>query len=286
MKFSYSLVLLLLVGLGCEPRAQSGEGAHDTDTTTADTARQAPRVHPIVDAGEGQLFGASRDGRWLSADRTLESVGSTRRYRLYHLTDTLGTRKGTAPTPAAETCRNPEVRIPALPATVRDVMGVAGDWNAMPRSPTLQDTTQSVYKAAVAGYLRRRDLEIEETDVRLDQVLRVDLEGDGREEVLIVSNRRRGSETTALANDYGLVLLRRVVDGAVRQRPLDEEYYLETCVAECAPSSFWIAAVLDANGDGTMEVVTGFRYFEGEGKRIYSVDRNGAEPVLSWRCGV
>lgn len=286
MKCSYPLILLILLGLGCEPRAQSGEGTRDTDATTPDTARQAPRVHPIVDAGEGQLFGASRDGRWLSPDRTVGAVDSTRPYRLYRLTDTLGRRNGAAPTPAAETCRNPEVRISALPATARDVIGVAGDWNAMPRRPTLQDTTQLVYKAAVAAYLRRQDLEIEETDVRLDQVLRVDLEGNGREEVLIVSNRRRGSETTALANDYGLVLLRRVVDGRVRQRPLDEEYYLETCVAECAPSSFWIAAVLDANGDGTMEVVTGFRYFEGEGKRIYAVDRNGAEPVLSWRCGV
>lgn len=286
MKFSYSLVFLILLGLGCEPRAQSGEGARDTDTTTPDTVRQAPRLHPIVDAEEGQLFGGSQGGRWLSADRTVESVDSTRRYRLYRLTDTLGTRDGTAPSPAAETCRNPAVRIPSLSSPDRDVIGVAGDWNALPRRPTLQDTTQLVYKSAVAAYLRRQELEVEAEHVRLDQVLRVDLEGDGREEVLIVSNRQRGSETTALANDYGLVLLRRIVDGTVRQRPLDEEYYRETCVAECAPSSFWIAAVLDANGDGTMEVVTGFRYFEGEGKRIYAVEQGEAREVLSWRCGV
>lgn len=222
----------------------------------------------------------------MDADPAAERVDSIRRYRLYQLTDTLGTRAGTAPSSPAETCQNPTVRIRNRPPSDRDVIGVAGPWNALPRVPSVQDTTQRVYKAAVADVLRERDVEIEPATVRLDQVLRVDLEGDGTEEVLIVSHRRRGSATTALANDYALVLLRTVVEGTVHQRPLEEEYYPEKCLAECAPSTYWIAAVLDANGDGTMEVVTGFRYFEGEGKRLHAVDRDEPESVLSWRCGV
>lgn len=277
-------MLLVLLGLGCQPEAQPGEGTRDTTTANAPS-----RVHPIVDVGESQLFGASRGAQWLTADRAAEHLDSERSYRLYRLTDTLGTRTGPPPTISRETCRNPAVRIRPRPDTDRDVIGVAGEWNALPRRPRVQDTAQHVYKTAVADHLQQQGVEIEAGNVRLDQVLRVDLEGDGPEEVLIVSNRLRGSATTALANDYALVLLRRVADGEVRQIPLEEEFFLERCLGECAPSSYRIAAVLDTNGDGTMEVVTGFRYFEGEGKRIYSrtpSERDGAEPVLSWRCGV
>jgi len=46
----------------------------------------------------------------------------------------------------------------------------------------------------------------------------------------------------------------------VRERALEkefeEEYFREACLGECAPSTFRVVAVLDANGDGMMEVVT------------------------------
>jgi len=248
--------------------------------------REAPAVAPIVDVGEGQLFGASRGSEWLSADQASAYVEAGQRYRLVRLTDTLGTRTGSAPRPARETCDNPTVRIDPRPEGDRDVIAVGGTWNPLPRTPRVQDTTQTVYKAAVAEHLRRQGLEIDDAAVSLDQVLRVDLDGEGTMGVLLVSHRARGSVTSAQANDYGLVLLRTLVDGEVRQRALEEEYYQEACLGDCAPSTFRVAAVLDANGDGVMEVVTSTSYFEGRGKRVYAVEDGEPERVLSWGCGV
>ena len=277
------VLFFVLLGAECRSEAPSGE-ASSTEASTS--VQEDSPVVPIVDVDEGQLFGASRGDEWMPADRAAEHVEAGQRYRLVRLTDTLGTRTGSAPTPARETCDNPTVRIDSRPLAGRDVIAVGGGWNPLPRVPRVQDTTQTVYRAAVAEHLRRQGLEIDDAAVTLDQVLRVDLDGEGTMDVLLVSHRARGSATSAQANDYGLVLLRTLVDGEVRQRTLEAEYYREACLGDCAPSTFRVAAVLDANGDGTMEVVTATSYFEGRGKRVYAVDDGKPERVLSWRCGV
>ena len=270
--------MLLVLGAECRPGAPPGDEA-------SGTARESP-VAPIVDVGTGQLFGASRGGEWISAEKAVESVEAGQRYRRVRLTDTLGLGTGSSPGPATETCDNPMVRIQPRPKRPRDVIAVAGSWPLLPQTPRVQDSTQVVYKTAVAEHLRGQGIEIAAAAVSLNQVLRVDLDGEGAMEALIVSHRARGSATSARADDYGLVLLRTIVDGEVRQRAVEEEYYQEACLGECAPSTYRVAAVLDANGDGTMEVVTATSYFEGAGKRIHAVDRGEPERVLSWRCGV
>ncbi|MEF8815444.1 MAG: hypothetical protein V5A58_01515 [Salinibacter sp.] len=272
-------VLLLAFGAECRPEAASGDRA-------SGPARGSTAVAPIVDVGEGQLFGASRGDEWVSAGRAVDYVEAGQSYRLIQGNDTLGTRAGSASEPPRETCDNPAVQIRPRPASPRDVIAVAGSWPLLPRAPQVQDTTQAVYKTAVAQHLRGQGIEIEAAAVSLDQVLRVDLDGDETMEVLVVSHRARGSATSAQAGDYGLVLLRTVVDGAVRQRAVEAEYYREACLGECAPSTYRVAAVLDANGDETMEVVTAMSYFEGRGKRIYAIDDGEPGRVLSWRCGV
>ena len=273
------LVVLLVLGAECRPETPSGDKA-------SGGAPGSTAVAPIVDVGADQLFGASRGGEWISAEEAAKFVEAGQRYRLVRGRDTLGARTGSAPSPATETCDNPTVRIQPRPERPRDVIALTGAWSPLPRTPRVQDTTQAVYTTAVAEHLRGQGIEIAAAAVTLDQVLRVDLDGEGTMEALIVSHRVRGSATSARADDYGLVLLRTVVDGEVRQRALEAEYYREACLGECAPSTYRVAAVLDANGDGTMEVITATSYFEGSGKRVYAIDRGEPERVLSWRCGV
>lgn len=272
---------VLLLALGAECRSGT-----PSDAETPRAIHESTAVAPIVDVGEGQLFGASRGDEWIPAERAEEYVKAGEQYRLIQWTDSLGTRAGSAPRPARETCDNPTVQIDYRPQSPRDVIAVAGSWTVLPRVPRVRDTTQSVYKTAVAEHLHRHGIEIEAAAVSLDQVLRVDLDGEGTTEALIVSHRMRGSATSARADDYGLVLLRTLVDGEVRQRALEEDYFREACLGDCAPSTYRVAAVFDANGDGTMEVVTSTSYFEGRGKRVYAVDSGEPERVLSWRCGV
>ncbi len=63
------------------------------------------------------------------------------------------------------------------------VIGLAATWNALPRRPVIADATQSVYVEAVRDFLKTRG--IADPKVRITRILRVDLDGDGEEEVLI-----------------------------------------------------------------------------------------------------
>src|SRR4029077_16569535 len=63
------------------------------------------------------------------------------------------------------------------------VIGLAAAWNALPRKPLIADATQSVYMEAVRDFLKAHG--VADPKVQITRVLRVDLEGNGEEEVLI-----------------------------------------------------------------------------------------------------
>jgi len=63
------------------------------------------------------------------------------------------------------------------------VIGLAATWNALPRKPVIADATQSVYVEAVRDFLKSRG--VADPKVGITRILRVDLDGDGEEEVLI-----------------------------------------------------------------------------------------------------
>jgi hypothetical protein len=63
------------------------------------------------------------------------------------------------------------------------VIRLAAPWNALPRKPRIADTTQQVYVDAVRDFLKTKG--IEQPKVKIDNILRVDLDGDGEDEVLI-----------------------------------------------------------------------------------------------------
>ena len=69
------------------------------------------------------------------------------------------------------------------------MIGLAAAWNALPRKPVLPDSTQSVYVEAIRDFLKSRG--IADPKVQITRVVRVDLEGNGEEEVLIAGCARR-----------------------------------------------------------------------------------------------
>ena len=81
-----------------------------------------------------------------------------------------------------------------------------------------------------------------------------------------------------------MVLLRKIMKGEVQTIPLVEEYYFTGCIGECAPAVHRIAALLDLNGDGVIEVVLAWRDYEGRGKTVYQTEGDEVKKVLSWSC--
>ena len=177
------------------------------------------------------------------------------------------------------------------------VIGLDAPWSALPRKPMIADTTQSVYVEAVRDFLKTRG--IADPKVRITRILRVDLDGDGKEEVLIsATNYFTADKLEYLPaapfpeapirapgrGSYSVVILRRVVAGNVQTQIVAGEVYPKRNES-VAPNVYNVAAVLDLNGDGKLEVIVHSFYYEGGQTTIYRCEPDKIEEVLSVECG-
>lgn len=248
-------------------------------------ASSGAQPHPIVQAETGFLIGASTEGRWLEAKDAAKTLRPGLRLRVF------GLQKEMAPADAGKTASPgepcPETQVVELsPEPQRGAaVGIAAPWNPMPRSPRLEKV-QTHYVQAVREFLESRGLR--KPEVKITQTIRVDLEGDGEEEVLISATNYSATTgripSSAPAGSYSVVLLRRIANGKVVTQMLEGEFYREAKEFN-APSAYRVAAVLDLNGDGVLEVVIDGAYYEGAWMAIYQCTPRQIKKVLSAGCG-
>lgn len=251
----------------------------------------ATELHPIVEVQSGYLFGASSDGKWIKPDEAAKSLADGTTYRVYGLTGALGEAKGAKPTPEDVPCEQ-TLSVSLSPKPDKGVVAIAAPWNAMPRKVQVLDPTQKVYLDAVRDFLKTKGLT--EPKVKIDNIIRADLDGDGEEEVLIsATNYLTKDDSVPMrspAGSYSMVILRRGVGGKVETQLVEGEFHPKAYSSSDessfdAPNAYKVMAVLDLDGDGKMEIVVGSRYYEGEATTIYRCDPKKVEAVLDVGCG-
>jgi hypothetical protein len=246
----------------------------------------AADLSPIIEIETGYFFGASENGKWVKPDQAVKLVRSETTYQVYGLTEQNGQITATKPVSAEEPC--PDTLMVSLSSKPKNgLVGLAASWNALPRKPMITDTTQSVYVNAIRDFLKARG--IADPKVRITRILRVDLEGDGEDEVLISATNYFSPGDEALTQapkpgSYSVVILRRVAVGKVQTQFVAGELYSKADASN-APNIYNIAAVLDLNGDGKLEVIVHSFYYEGGETTIYQCEPDKIEPVLSVECG-
>ncbi len=249
-------------------------------------------LHPIVAVEFGYFFGATADGKWIKADEAAKSIGDETTYRVYGLTQSLGEAKAGKPKPKPEGLPCEETLAVSLSRKPENgVIAIAAKWNALPRKPRIADTTQQVYVDAVRDFLKTKG--IDEPKVKIDNILRVDLDGDGEDEVLISATNYFSKDNRvpmrSPAGSYSMVLLLRVVAGKVETQLVEGEFHPKAYVRKedsfDAPNVYKVIAILDLDGDGKMEIVVGSNYYEGEEITIYRCDPKKVEALLSVACG-
>jgi len=262
-------------------------------------AMAAP-VHPIVAYNDfwgdskptGYLLGGSAGGQWVQPQAAAGLSPGGENYRLYTLAGEAGASVGGKPAkeekegPCSDTLY---VTLAPFPQGRGSLVAVGGPWNARPRPLKLTGTGQQVYIEAAAEILKSQG--IVNPKVRLTQVIRVDLDGDGVEEVLVSATNyatfkpEGGLTPNARAGDYSLVFLRKLVQGKVVTRIITGEYYPKAKEFN-APSEHRVMGVLDLNGDGIMEIVLSGRYYEGDWVAAYRVDGAKVTKLFTMGCGL
>ncbi len=216
-------------------------------------------VYPVV-TGDGVMIGGLSTTTWKGAPELHKEVADGLTYRGYGLTGEPTTAVGKAPVLEAPGDYSfvgftPELQDPTI--------AFAAPWNARPRPVQVTDTTQETYLKLTQLTLKAN--KVPNAKARLTQVLRVDLDGDGTEEVLLSATGREAYPTPiAEANAYSFVMLRQVAGKEVRNTLLTGEFY-PTRKEFNAPNRYEVVGVLDLNGDGVLEILVSFAYYEGGG---------------------
>ncbi len=247
----------------------------------------AADLHPIVEMDTGYLFGGSADGKWIKAEKAAKSMKGRTAFRVFGLTQEIGKATGDKPKAAkAEACA--DMLEVSLPSKSKDgVIALSAPWNALPRKPQIADPTQQVYVDAVRDFLEARRMS--DPKVKITRILRVDLDGDGEEEVLINATNYFTEDgdvpmDTAAPGSYSIVLLRREVAGKVQTELVAGELYVKD--ESSASNLYEIPGVLDLNGDGKLEVIVHSHYYEGSETTIYDCSGGKCEAALSVGCGL
>ena len=150
------------------------------------------------------------------------------------------------------------------------------------------DTNSEIYKSAIQNTWD----EITSTPI-IQQLVKVDLENDGIDEVIIVAsnhNLEGFNFKTSARGDYSFVLLRKLIDGVVHTYTLVSSVETQD-MEDNSPffdslTRYYFQTVLDINRDGVQEIILGGFGYEFDLISVYTWQNDNPIEVIIWACGV
>jgi hypothetical protein len=247
-----------------------------------------PVARPVWSAGSDDkavpvvadlLLGGWLNGSWVDADTIASHVPAGKLYHAYGFDGPLFDLTGEAPKHESEGCEYWDISFGDGITAGESMLAVGSTTPGMPRRPRLQTGGLKPYEELVASYLKKNKIS---ADPEIRQLVRVDLDGDGSEEVFVVAGNADASIPVFVKDTYSLVLFRRIVDGKVVTSVLREHYYDEDIEGEAdSPNAYTFVFAVDINGDGVLEILLKGRYYEGFWYEIHEFKNGELKKVLS-----
>jgi hypothetical protein len=161
-------------------------------------------------------------------------------------------------------------------------VGVVDGWQVMKRPVTALADKDGFYRQSVIDWLKEEG--VSEPQVDSLHVYRVDLEGDGVDEVFISAAHLDESQHTTQAGDYSIIQMRQVVGNETVTRLVVGNVYRSQQPEITYPRTYSLTNFIDLNQDGRMEVVVETRKWEGFGARVFLIDGQDVIQALSAEC--
>lgn len=226
----------------------------------------------------GLLLGGVQGTRWLPAAQIHLAGGEI--YQLYSATTVLGIATGGKPFSEQPTCSDDlYVEVDPLPNSEGILYAIGGEWNALPRPIQMLPLDEPAALQLATGWLNKNG--IETTNISLQQHLQADLDEDGvSESLLAISAFTSPGLPSVSAGDYTAVLL---ISGDTTLPVIFNVYNADQ--APAAANRYSVAALLDLNGDGSLEIILTGSRFEGMSIIVYQYNDRQVRPALVHDCG-
>lgn len=246
----------------------------------------ATEIHAIVEVKESCLIGGVQNQKWVDADRFAKSLKTKQTFNLYKLEGPAGVI--TIDKIGRDSECGDEWTVEG-PSTAKEGVAISSpSWEVMPRLPRAIDLKDTTYVNVVSEILKHAG--IAKPIVNITQGYKIDLDGDGKDEVVIIASRfaqgvgeLSGVSHPTSPGDYSLVLVRKIISNRVQNIFVVKDVWLKENEGTL-PRAYHLSAIADLNGNGVMELILYNAYHEGSASHVIEINGTKASSVLECAC--
>lgn len=236
-------------------------------------------------SGWGSLLGGVENGRFLDAKTTFGKLKGAEKFSLFNFkTGAKGDFSLGAVKPGPGACEENYFTESEVNVAANFAVGANANWNVLPRKWQPADPADANYKKAVTGVLRARGLA--KSPVKIEQAVRVDLDGDGADEILLVAKHYAEDATlNPMTGNYSALMMRKTTGGKARNILVGGNFL--TKKDDYFGGEYSIAGIADLNGDGRMEVLVIISGYEENWIEVFEIKAGMLTKIkaLSYYCG-
>lgn len=229
-----------------------------------------------------QLLGGYLDGNWLDDDATFVRMAFRQPHDLYTPDGYLGVFRPYDVTEEAGPFYHGLTLVGSdFSQSYPLLFGFSQGWRVTSRPIQDLDIATDLYRQAARDWLQAQGLA--DPNVQIQRIARVDLEGDGVDEVFIAATYfKTPNPLSPLVElgDYSIVLLRKVSGNEVLTLPLAADVYHNARAEAGYPLTYKLLTFLDLNQDGVLEIILYVTRWEGSGVIVCELKNGTVIQVL------